>query len=66
MVRLGGDAQRILSLAAVIGRDFDLDLVMAASRSTEDEVLNVLDEARPQRSSGSWTTLRDATGLPMR
>ena len=45
VVRLGGDAQRILSLAAVIGRDFDLDLVMAASRSTEDEVLNVLDEA---------------------
>ena len=37
--------RRILSLAAVIGRDFDLDLVMAASRSNEDEVLNVLDQA---------------------
>jgi hypothetical protein len=45
VVRLGGDAERILALAAVIGRDFDLDLLIAASRSTEDAVLNVLDKA---------------------
>jgi DNA-binding SARP family transcriptional activator len=43
--RLGGDAERVLSLAAVIGRDFDLDLLTTADGTSVDEVLAVLDAA---------------------
>lgn len=43
--RLGADAERVLSLAAVIGRDFDLDLLTAACGLTDDDVLAVLDAA---------------------
>jgi class 3 adenylate cyclase len=43
VVRLGREAEGVLSLAAVIGRDFDLDLLVAATHSTEDQVLDVLD-----------------------
>jgi class 3 adenylate cyclase len=43
--RLGERAGRVLSLAAVIGRDFDIDLLARASESTEDEVLDILEEA---------------------
>jgi len=45
VVRLGKRAEEILSVAAVIGRDFDLDLVAKAARASEDEVLEVLDAA---------------------
>jgi class 3 adenylate cyclase len=45
VVRLGEGAQRVLSMAAVIGRDFDLDLVVRVTGRTEDEVLDVLDAA---------------------
>jgi class 3 adenylate cyclase/tetratricopeptide (TPR) repeat protein/KaiC/GvpD/RAD55 family RecA-like ATPase len=43
--RLGSDAERVLSIAAVIGRDFDLDLLAAATTSTEGALLDVLDAA---------------------
>jgi class 3 adenylate cyclase/tetratricopeptide (TPR) repeat protein len=43
--RLGPEAERVLSLAAVIGRDFDLDLLARAANTTEDEVLDILEAA---------------------
>jgi class 3 adenylate cyclase len=43
--RLGSDAERVLSVAAVIGRDFDLDLLARATKTSEDELLDVLDAA---------------------
>jgi len=43
--RLGQDAERVLSTAAVIGRDFDLDLLGRVTRTTEDELLDILDAA---------------------
>ncbi len=45
VVRLGPDAGRVLSTAAVIGRDFDLDLLARATDTSEDELLDVLDAA---------------------
>jgi tetratricopeptide (TPR) repeat protein len=45
VVRLGQDAERVLSLAAVIGRDFDLDLLTKATKTSEDEVLDILEAA---------------------
>jgi len=41
--RLGQEAERVLSLAAVIGRDFDLDLLARTANATEDEVLDILE-----------------------
>ena len=43
--RLGQDAGRVLSLAAVIGRDFDLDLLAGAAKATDDDVLDILEAA---------------------
>jgi class 3 adenylate cyclase/tetratricopeptide (TPR) repeat protein len=43
--RLGKDAGRVLSMAAVIGRDFDLDLLGRATKASEDELLDILDAA---------------------
>ncbi len=43
--RLGHQAQQVLSLAAVIGQDFDLDVLARASGDSEDDVLDVLDRA---------------------
>jgi class 3 adenylate cyclase/tetratricopeptide (TPR) repeat protein len=43
--RLGQDAERVLSLAAVIGRDFDLDLLAKATKTGEDELLDILEAA---------------------
>ncbi len=43
--RLGKDAGRVLSVASVIGRDFDLDLLARATRSSEDDLLDILDAA---------------------
>ncbi len=43
--RLGGNASRMLALAAVIGRDFDLELLARALGATPDEVLDLLDVA---------------------
>jgi len=43
--RLGQDAERVLSMAAVIGRDFDVDLLAQATKTPEDELLDILDAA---------------------
>ena len=43
--RLGKDAERVLSVAAVIGRDFDLDLLARATKVTEDDLLDILEAA---------------------
>ena len=45
VVRLGKDAGRVLSMAAVIGRDFDLDLLARAAAASDEEVLDLLDGA---------------------
>jgi class 3 adenylate cyclase len=43
--RLGESAEHVLSLAAVIGRDFEFDVLAQASGTTEDELLDILDAA---------------------
>ena len=43
--RLGPDAGRVLSTAAVIGRDFDLDLLARATGTSDDDLLDILDAA---------------------
>ena len=43
--RLGHDAEGVLSMAAVIGRDFDLDLLSRTTDATEDQLLDILDAA---------------------
>ena len=43
--RLGPQAERVLSLAAVIGRDFDLDVLATAAATSDDELLDILDAA---------------------
>ena len=43
--RLGEGAGRVLSLAAVIGRDFDLDILAGVAGTSQDELLDVLDAA---------------------
>jgi len=42
--RLGSDARTALSAAAVIGRDFDLDLLLAVVELPERRLLDLLDE----------------------
>ena len=43
--RLGADAGRVLSVASVIGRDFDLDLLARATDTAEDDLLDILEAA---------------------
>ena len=43
--RLGAQAGRVLSMAAVIGRDFDFDLLDAVTDLGQEELLDVLDAA---------------------
>ena len=43
--RLGPDAGRVLSTAAVIGRDFDLDVLARATKTSEDDLLDILETA---------------------
>jgi class 3 adenylate cyclase len=43
--RLGSDARTALSAAAVIGRDFDLELLLAVLELPETRLLDLLDEA---------------------
>ncbi len=44
--RLGEAATKVLSTAAVIGRDFDLDLLAETTGVEEDVLLDLLDEAQ--------------------
>ena len=43
--RLGDDARRVLSTAAVIGRDFDVGLLSTVSELHEDRVVDIIDQA---------------------
>ena len=43
--RLGSDARTALSAAAVIGREFDLELLLAVLELSEDRLLDLLEEA---------------------
>ena len=43
--RLGEDVRRLLSQAAVIGRDFDLELLAVVAEIDEDRALDMLDPA---------------------
>ena len=43
--RLGQDAAKVLSMAAVIGRDFDLDVLARATETPEDQLLDILEAA---------------------
>ena len=43
--RLGSEGSRVLATAAVIGRDFDLDLLARSLDASPDAVLDVLDAA---------------------
>ena len=45
VVRLGRASATDLALAAVIGRDFDLDLLLATSGTTPDRLLDTLEGA---------------------
>lgn len=60
--RLGPDAERVLSVAAVIGRDFDLELLARATASSEDDLLDILEAAaaaalvrEPTNASGRYS-----------
>ena len=56
--RLGPDAEQALSLAAVIGRDFDLEVLAGACGLSDDELLDILDAA-----AGS-SLVRELTDAP--
>ncbi len=43
--RLGEEARKALSVAAVIGREFDSDLLLEVTERSEDELLELLEEA---------------------
>ena len=43
--RLGAPAGRVLSMAAVIGRDFDFDLLAAVTDLSQEELLDLLEAA---------------------
>ncbi len=43
--RLGAQAARVLSMAAVIGRDFDFELLDAVTAVSQEELLDLLDAA---------------------
>ena len=59
--RLSQDARRVLAVASVIGRDFDLDLLARSTNISEDELLDILEAAaaaalvrEPADSSGHY------------
>ena len=61
VLRLGKEAGRVLSMAAVIGRDFDLSLLAQATKTNEEDLLDILDAAaavalvREVADSGRYT-----------
>jgi len=60
VARVGAEATRVLSTAAVIGRDFDLDVLVEAIPVGEDELLEVLDRAH------GAALVREAPGVARR
>jgi tetratricopeptide (TPR) repeat protein len=68
--RLSEECNRILSLAAVIGRDFNVDLLLKLADLAEDRILDAIDEAvqarlisevpgRPQRFTFLHALIRE-------
>ena len=49
LTHLSDEANRVLVLASVLGREFDLDTLAAVAGVTPDEALDVLDEAMTAR-----------------
>jgi class 3 adenylate cyclase/tetratricopeptide (TPR) repeat protein len=45
VARLGVETEQLLAIAAVIGRDFDIDVLAQAAGIDEDELLDVLERA---------------------
>jgi len=45
LARLGPEAQRVLALGAVIGRDFDVSLLAAIAHTDEDSLIDMCDTA---------------------
>ncbi len=60
VARLGEQANRVLSVAAVIGRDFDIEPLSRVTGRDEDELLDLLDAAR------AVALVREAPELPGR
>ena len=60
----GREAERVLSLAAVIGRDFDLDVLAGAAVMAEDDVLDILEAATAATLVRELTTRRVTTPSP--
>jgi DNA-binding SARP family transcriptional activator/tetratricopeptide (TPR) repeat protein len=46
VARLGDEAMNVLSVASVIGRDFDLDLLAETTRVDQDELIDLLEDAQ--------------------
>ena len=53
--RLGGDARRVLTTGAVIGRSFSLRLLEELENQQPDAVLNAIEEAERAQSGGGRT-----------
>jgi predicted ATPase len=66
VARLGEDTEQALSLASVIGRDFDLDVLSGLLDTDEDRLLDLLEGAMGRDSSASPTTRRGATASSTR
>jgi DNA-binding SARP family transcriptional activator len=63
LARLGGDARQMLTLGAVIGREFDLELLVQASGSPEEVVLEAVEEALGSRLIGESGATVDRFGF---
>jgi DNA-binding SARP family transcriptional activator len=60
LAHLSGECNRLLILAAVLGRDFSLEALARTAHVSDDELLDVLDEAMTAR------VLSEVTGAPGR
>jgi len=49
LARLGADTERVLALASVIGRDFDLALLATVAHADEDSLIDLCDAAVANR-----------------
>ncbi|MGO8871887.1 MAG: ATP-binding protein [Acidimicrobiales bacterium] len=60
VARLGEAARKVLPIASVIGREFDLDLLTRVTERSEDDLLDVLDAA------GAAALVREVSNVPGR
>jgi DNA-binding SARP family transcriptional activator len=49
LARLSPATQQVLALASVVGREFDLELLLLVGETTEDQLLDCLDESLASR-----------------